>query len=689
MSTRTVRGARIYRFGEFELHARSAELRRGGERVRLQEQPYRILLMLLEHPGEVVLREEIRKRLWPNDTVVEISHGINAAVLRLREALGETAEDPRHIETVARKGYRFRGKVEVVYQERTNPRASGVDTGSLKGQTLRHFRLIDRLGVGGMGVVYRAEDLKLGREVALKFLPPEQSAEPVALRRFEREARTASVLNHPNVCTVYAVEELAGQPAIVMELLEGETLEARLTRGPVAQHEAIAIAVQIVAAMEAAHRKGIVHRDLKPANVVVTATGVKVLDFGLAKTRRAPNVTQEGAILGTPDYMAPEQVLGEEATPASDIYAFGVMLREMLGAQPSPALSRIVARCLAREPEDRWHSAGDLRAALEMGRSARVRSVPRIRVPMRPAVIAAASAAAVVAIIVWHPFVRTPSRLMIAAPGTGPAGRISVSPDGKRVAYGGAGGLWVRTLGESEPVPIEGTQSTGAPFWSPDGKYLAYAAGGELRTVPVTGGLSRSLGPIHTNAAGTWSPSGDILIGQIGDGIYRIPVKGGELRRVTEVDRSKNESRHMLPQALPDGQRFLYVAGADTLGYSVLWLSRIDGKDRRAIMNVDSGVALAMERGSKRAYLVHMRDRMLLAQPFDLDTLERSGEPRVLAQRVGSVGSMGSVLMIGDYAVGGGTLAYRTAAPPATGLLKVAMPNPPSSQEITVLRDWM
>ncbi|HJZ97744.1 MAG TPA: winged helix-turn-helix domain-containing protein, partial [Candidatus Solibacter sp.] len=217
MSTRTVRGARIYRFGEFELYARSAELRRGGERVRLQEQPYRILLMLLEHPGEVVLREEIRKRLWPNDTVVEISHGINAAVLRLREALGETAEDPRHIETVARKGYRFCGEVEVVYQERTNPRASGVDTGNLKGQTLRHFRLIDRLGVGGMGVVYRAEDLKLGREVALKFLPPEQSAEPVALRRFEREARTASVLNHPNVCTVHAVEELAGQPAIVME----------------------------------------------------------------------------------------------------------------------------------------------------------------------------------------------------------------------------------------------------------------------------------------------------------------------------------------------------------------------------------------------------------------------------------------------------------------------------------------
>src|SRR5215467_8770243 len=335
MSTRTVRGARVFRFGDFELHVRSAELRRAGEQVRLQEQPYRVLLMLLEHPGEVVLREEIRRRLWPNDTVVEVSHGINAAVLRLREALGESAEEPHHIETVARKGYRFRGEVEVVYQERVSVRVQ--DSGSFSGQTLGHFLVKERLGVGGMGVVYRAEDLKLGRDVALKFLPAEQTGDPVSLRRFEREARTASVLNHPNVCTVYSVEELAGQPAIAMELLDGETLEARLKRGAMGRTEALAIAVQIAAAMEAAHRKGIVHRDLKPANVVVTAHGVKVVDFGLAKTVRTGNVTQEGAILGTPNYMAPEQVLGQEAGVGSDIYSFGVMLREMLGGAASPA----------------------------------------------------------------------------------------------------------------------------------------------------------------------------------------------------------------------------------------------------------------------------------------------------------------------------------------------------------------
>src|ERR1051326_1569649 len=314
---RSYRGVRILRFGEFELDVRAAELRRNSERVRLQEQPFRLLAMLLEHPGEVVLREEIRKRLWPNDTVVEVSHGINAAVLRLREALGDSAEDPRYIETVARRGYRFKGRAET---GSATPREADTeaDTQDLAGKTVAHYRVFEKLGSGGMGVVYRGEDLKLGRQVALKFLPQELAGEPVAVGRFDREARAASALSHPNICTVYAVEEHAGQPIIVMEFIEGETLQAVLANGALGAERALPIAVQLPAALDAAHRKGVVHRDLKPGNVILTANGVKVLDFGLARMSRslksgtpATQITQEGAILGTPHYMSPEQVQGK------------------------------------------------------------------------------------------------------------------------------------------------------------------------------------------------------------------------------------------------------------------------------------------------------------------------------------------------------------------------------------------
>jgi DNA-binding winged helix-turn-helix (wHTH) protein len=668
MSTRTVRGARIFRFGEFELQVRSAELRRAGERVRLQEQPYRVLLMLLEHPGEVVLREEIRRRLWPNDTVVEVSHGINAAVLRLREALGESAEEPRHIETVARKGYRFRGEVEVVDQERASVRVQ--DSGSFSGQTLGHFLVKDRLGVGGMGVVYRAEDLKLGRDVALKFLPAEQAGDPVSLRRFEREARTASVLNHPNVCTVYSVEELAGQPAIAMELLDGETLEARLKRGPLLSAEAHAIALQVLAAMEAAHCKGIVHRDLKPANVVLTGHGVKVVDFGLAKTLRAPDVTQDGAILGTPNYMSPEQMRGEEATVASDIYAFGVMLREMMGD------SGMVTRCLAHDPANRWRSAGDLRAAMAL----RPAEVPRKRwwIP-------AACAAAVVALALLLPAVRHPSHMTVVTPVSGPAGRLSVSPDGSSMAYVSGGRLWVRRFGDPESHLLESTGGAGSPFWSPDGRYVGFPAGGQLRVVSVSGGPLRTLCKVNTNAAGAWSPNGDILIGQIGDGIFRVPASGGELVRVTELDAGMNEKRHMLPQILPGARKFLFVAGGDKPGNNTLWAASLEGGERKLIASVESGVALAA------GHLIYVRDRALVAQPFDSRTLELTGVPRTLAPSVGTVGTVGSALLIGDFAASGPTLAYRAAAPSALTLIRnvTLPPTVASSGEITVVRNWM
>ncbi len=421
MSNRSFRGIRTIRFNDFELDVRAFELRREGSRVRLQEQPLRILTALLERPGEVISRDEIRKRLWPNDTAVEVSHGINAAVQRLREALGESAENPRFIETLARRGYRFIGPVEIGLRTPSGPPDSdSASAESTAPSAVSHFRVMERLGVGGMGVVYRAEDQKLGRHVALKFLPDELARDAASLARFRREAQAASALNHPNICTIYGVEECDGKPVIVMEYIQGESLEASLARGPLPVAKAVPMAIQMAGALDAAHRAGIVHRDLKPANVIVTASGVKMLDFGLAKMDRPPlgfeppHVTKEGAILGTLHYLSPEQVQGKPAEPASDIFSFGVVLYEMLAGrrafdgpnaarvmasiltlEPAPlgpavpqSLDLALRRCLAKEPEERWQSARDLKAALELFATARdpqPAALPQPRPPAAPA----------------------------------------------------------------------------------------------------------------------------------------------------------------------------------------------------------------------------------------------------------------------------------------------------------------
>jgi serine/threonine protein kinase len=344
----------------------------------------------------VVLREDIRLRLWPNNTIVEFDHSINAAIKRLRNALGESAEAPRYIETLAKRGYRFIGDVETVVPAMQPAVSNGSDSEPPAPVTPR-YRILDRLGEGGMGVVYRAEDIRLSRQVALKFLPaPAAEIPSTILRRFEREARAASSLNHPHICTIYGLEDFDGQPVIAMELVHGETLSSRQIRGRIPREEALRIAVQVAGAMAEAHRKGIVHRDLKPANIMLTKSGVKVLDFGLAKMERATATDDEtatisGMILGTPHYMSPEQAQGQEADARGDIFAFGVILYEMLASKrpfegknaagimaailerdpPSltgsvPAsLDRVLRRCLAKNPEDRWQSAADLQAELE------------------------------------------------------------------------------------------------------------------------------------------------------------------------------------------------------------------------------------------------------------------------------------------------------------------------------------
>ena len=389
--------ARILRFGPFELDVRAAELRKHGTRIRLPDQSFQILLMLLDHPGQVVLREDIRLRLWPNDTIVEFDHSINAAVKRLRNSLGESAEAPHHIETLAKRGYRFWGDVsEAGHENQPETCPENLPGRSVTIAAASRYRILDKLGEGGMGIVYRADDLRLGRQVALKFLRlPESETPQAALQRFVLEARAASALNHPNICTIYGLEEVDGRQAIVMELVEGEALRTRLSKGKLPLPQALTVATQIAAALAAAHQKGVVHRDLKPGNIMLTKSGVKVLDFGLAKIEgdavaNGESATDNSTILGTAHYMSPEQVQGIVADFRTDIYSFGVVLYEMLtgnrpfGAEsasglrtailenePPPlgdafpvALDRAVHRCLAKNAEDRWQSARDLGFAL-------------------------------------------------------------------------------------------------------------------------------------------------------------------------------------------------------------------------------------------------------------------------------------------------------------------------------------
>ena len=362
---------RLVHFGHFELDLEAAELHSNGRSVHLPEQQFQILHMLLLHEGGVVSREDIRKRLWPNDTVVEFDRSINAAIKKLRIALGDTADKPCYVETLSRRGYRLLVAVQHKESKPSEQSFREASQNSLVGRKVSHYRVLGILGGGGMGLVFKGEDLKLNRPVALKFLPEELALDPLTVQRFEREARAASALNHPNVCTIYAVEEHDGQPFIAMELLEGEALRELIARFadsagveprnlPLGQ--VLDIAIQITEGLKAAHQKGIVHRDIKPANIFVAPSGrVKILDFGLAKiaedgietapdpagkssAKDAPTrvtngasfdltLSRTGITMGTAGYMSPEQVRGQKLDARTDLFSFGLILFEMATGQ--------------------------------------------------------------------------------------------------------------------------------------------------------------------------------------------------------------------------------------------------------------------------------------------------------------------------------------------------------------------
>jgi TolB-like protein/DNA-binding winged helix-turn-helix (wHTH) protein/predicted Ser/Thr protein kinase len=403
----------ILRFEVFELDLRSSELTKNGVKIRLHDQPLKLLELLLERPGEVVNRDEIKAHFWPNDTIVDFEYGINGAVAKLRAALSDSAREPRFIETVAKRGYRFVAPVE----RAASPTAAapvtpaGLESAS-RDLLASRYRMVERLGGGGAGVVYKAEDVRLGRNVALKFLSEELAEHPEALERFWREARAASALNHPNICTIYEIDESAGQPFIAMELLAGQTLRDRIAGRPLDIEETLDVAIQATDALEAAHRQGIAHRDIKPANIFVTTGGqVKILDFGLAKLLPETRpLTRPGMPVGTTAYMSPEQARAEEVDARTDLFSLGAVLYEMATGrqafgeatpalvsdailnQSPPSIStvnpevpsgleRIITRLLEKNREQRYGSAADARADLK-----RFRRERSIRIPAAPPV---------------------------------------------------------------------------------------------------------------------------------------------------------------------------------------------------------------------------------------------------------------------------------------------------------------
>jgi serine/threonine protein kinase/tetratricopeptide (TPR) repeat protein len=411
-------------FGTFDLDLRTGELRSTeapdpNNKVLLREQVFQVLRLLLEREGKIVTREEIKGRLWPNDTVVDFDRSINATIKALRRALGDSADNPRYIETLGRRGYRLMVLTE--YVESAPRIAPGqviapapLPPIPLPGKKVAHYRVLDFIGGGGMGMVFKAKDLRLGRVVALKFLPEEFAGDALALQRFEREAQTASALNHPNICTIYEIEEHEGQPFIAMELLQGDNLRDRLSASEqqlLPLPELLEISGQICDGLQAAHEKGIIHRDIKPANIFLCKSGtVKILDFGLAKlagsdvamegaeaaSATVPEtssteslkkaLTRTGTTAGTAGYMSPEQVRHEELDTRSDLFSFGLVVYEMACGQrpfsgqtlvdlheailhqtPAPAKARnpvlprsldlVLAKALEKDRDRRYQSA--------------------------------------------------------------------------------------------------------------------------------------------------------------------------------------------------------------------------------------------------------------------------------------------------------------------------------------------
>ena len=504
-----------------------------------------------------------------------------------------------------------------------------------------------------MGEVYRAKDTRLGRDVAVKVLPAQLSSSPELRQRLEREAKTISQLSHPHICMLHDVGHQDGTDYLVMEFLEGETLADRLGRGALPVEQALKIGIEIADALDAAHKSGIVHRDLKPGNVMLTKSGVKLLDFGLAKLGAGPAgvvsavtslptalqesqpLTTRGTILGTFQYMSPEQLEGREADSRSDIFSFGCVLYEMLTGQKAftgksqasligsimtsepasissiqpmvpPALDRVVKGCLAKEPEHRWHTAHDVRMQLQWiaeggsqaGLPAPVAARRRSREKLAWGVAAVALlAAAALGLGFWKRAPKSPRtvRFEISTPeDVTSIDTPRISPDGRYLAFnatdaGGKTRVWVRPLNALTAQPLAGTEGATRPFWSPDSRFLGFVAEGKLKKVEVTGGPPQKICDAPTGSDGTWSSEGVILFdGQANDPIQRVSAAGGTAVPAVKADPARKETSVAWPEFLPDGRHFLYMASGQKPEDNVYRMGSIDSKESKTVASAQT-----------------------------------------------------------------------------------------------------
>ena len=564
--------------------------------------------------------------------------------------------------------------------------------GLSSGTKLGPYEIVAPLGAGGMGEVYRARDTRLERSVAVKILPQHLADKAEASERFEREARTISSLNHPNICQLHDVGQQDGVRYLVMELLEGETLADRLRRGPLPFEQVLRYGAEIADGLHAAHRRGVVHRDLKPGNVMLTKSGAKLMDFGLAKgiiqpslvsegltatltSSHATPLTQQGTIVGTFQYMAPEQIEGKEADARSDIFSFGAVLYEMvrgkrafegktlvsvaaaiLEKEPEPirgqpltpaSLERVIRKCLAKDPDARWQSAGDLASELRWiaeGSVSGVHTASPISVRrgarVREWFAWIFCALAIIAVIVLSlvlgfsggekPVVRmqiaTPEKLQFNFVGDN-GGPPVISPDGKNVVFAaraeGKNQLFLRPLDKLKPQPIAGTEDGTFPFWSPDSRSIAFFVEGKLKRADLAGGPPVTICDAPVGRGGSWSTNGMIVFSPtFTEALLQVPATGGIPTAATKL--SDKYTTHRWPWFLPDGHHFLYLAAnhaATTSTTTAVFWASLDGRDNKLLFTSPSNAIYAS------GHLLYVRDNTLMAQPFDGSSGQLQGDP--------------------------------------------------------------